>query len=439
MKNLLCFFLIGLTFNSTAQSKKINPIKSGPMLGYVEMMETVVWLQTTEPSTVYASYYNPKNPKEIYWTDTLATQKIEANTAKLYFRFLKPGTTYEYVLYINGKRIFRDPEYSFSTQVNWPYRMDPPGFTMAMASCIYINEESTDRPGTPYGGDYSIFETINVQKPDAMLWLGDNTYLRPTDYGSRSGYLHRASHTRALPEMQGLLASCPNYAIWDDHDFGPNDASGSWVNKEIALEAFQLFWPNPSFGFPDLKGTMSYFTFVDAEFILMDNRYHRTANFKKGEKHIFGCKQVEYLIDMLKNSKAPFKFVVTGGQFLNNAVVYENHINFPKEREYILKRIKEENIKGVIFLSGDRHHSEVMKMDLKNGNSIYEFTTSPLTSSASSNVNEENDFQIEGSLIKERNFSTMTFSGEFGKRQLELNYYNTEGKLLFRYIVNQGS
>lgn len=437
MKNLLATLLVLLSLQTFGQSKKSNPLKAGPMLGYIEMMESVVWLQTTEPTTVFARYYNIKTPKEIFFTDTISTLRKNANTAKLDFKFLEPGTTYEYILTINGQRIFRDPEYKFTTQVNWPYRMDPPSFTMAMASCVYINEISTDRPGKPYGGDYSIFETINIQKPDAMLWLGDNTYLRPTDFGSRSGYLHRASHTRALPEMQGLLSSCPNYAIWDDHDFGPNDGSGSWVNKEIALEAFKMFWPNPSFGFPDLPGTMSFFTFVDADFILMDNRYHRTANFNKGEKHIFGEKQVEYLIDMLKNSSAPFKFVVTGGQFLNSATVYENHINFPKERNYILRRIEEENIQGVIFLSGDRHHSEIMKMDFESGNSIYEFTTSPLTSSASSNVNEKNDYRIKGSLITQRNFSTMTFSGEFGKRQLELNYYNGQGKLLFSYIVNQ--
>ncbi len=407
------------------------------MLGYVEMTETAVWLQTTEPAEVYATYFDLKEPKQIYWTDTLRTQKINANTGKLYFTFLKPGTTYKYVLHINKERVFRDPEYQFTTQINWPYRMDPPNFTIAMGSCVYVNEAATDRPGTPYGGDYSIFETISSQKPDAMLWLGDNTYLRPTDLGSRSGYLHRNSHTRSLPEMQGLLSSCANYAIWDDHDFGPNDASGSWTHKGIALESFKMFWANPSFGFPDLPGTMSYFTYVDAEFILMDNRYNRTANFEKGEKHIFGEKQVEYLIDMLKNSKAPFKFVVSGGQFLNTAEVYENHINFPEERAFILQRIKEENIKGVIFLTGDRHHSEVNKMDLGDGNCIYEFTTSPLVSSPSSNKNEKNEYQVEGSVIRERNFSTMSFSGNFGKRKLELNYYNAAGKLLFTYFVNQ--
>lgn len=408
------------------------------MLGYMEMNETVIWLQTSKESKVYASFFDVNSPKEVYTTDTISTKKINANTAKLYFRFLQSGTTYKYILHINGEEILRDPEYLFTTPINWQHRMDPPEFTLAMGSCVYINEESTDRPGKPYGGDYSIFESIASQKPNAMLWLGDNTYLRPSDWGSRSGYLHRASHTRALPEMQNLLSSCPNYAIWDDHDFGPNDGSGSWVNKEIALEAFQMFWPNPSFGFDDLKGTMSFFTLVDADFILMDNRYHRTANFEKGEEHIFGKKQVDYLIDMLKNSKAPFKFIVSGGQILNNVAVYENHANFPEERNYILQRIKEEKIKGVIILSGDRHHSEVMKMDLGDGNFIYEFTTSPLTSGAtSSNSEEANKFRIKESLITERNFSTLSFSGKFGERKLELNYYNTAGKLLYSYFVNQ--
>ena len=69
----------------------------------------------------------------------------------------------------------------------WQYRFDPPAFTLAVGSCVFINEPQYDRPGRPYGGNYEIFESLADSKPDAMLWLGDNAYFREVDFYSLSG------------------------------------------------------------------------------------------------------------------------------------------------------------------------------------------------------------------------------------------------------------
>lgn len=408
------------------------------MLGYAEMKEAVVWIQTVKPANVYAIYKNVLSIDGLLLsTDTLKTSANKAFSGHLYFNQVEPGQTYEYVIYINNNALKRPYPLQFTTQPDWAHKTDPLEFSMALGSCVYINEKAYDRPGKPYGNDYQIFNSIASKNSNAMLWLGDNTYLRPADYSSKTGYLHRYTHTRSIPELQALLASCNHFAIWDDHEFGPNDASGSWAKKDIALEVFKAFWANPSYGYADLPGITSSFQYMDMDFILMDNRYHRTENFNKGEKHIFGKTQTEHLINLLKSSHSPFKFIVTGGQFLNTAPVFENHSNFGDERAYILKRINEENITGVIFLTGDRHHSEVMKHTLPNGNPVYEFTVSPLTARASKDVDESNDHLIEGSIIKERNFAIMKFTGTIGKRKLDLDYYNSDGKFIYHYSIDQ--
>ena len=163
----------------------------------------------------------------------------------------------------------------------WQYRSDPPEMKIALGSCVFINDEPFDRPGKPYGGDYRIFESIQREKPDLMLWLGDNTYLREADWYSRTGIIHRYTHTRNVEEMQALLASTSNYAIWDDHDYGPNDSDHTFRNKQMTLRAFQLFWGNPTYGLEDNGGITSSFEWGDAEFFLLDNRYFRTPNNKK--------------------------------------------------------------------------------------------------------------------------------------------------------------
>ncbi len=81
-----------------------------------------------------------------------------------------------------------------------------------------------------------------------MLWLGDNTYLREADYTSNSGIYYRYNHTRAIPDLQQLLATKHNYAIWDDHDFGPNDGNSSYELKNTTLQAFKDYWGNKSYG-----------------------------------------------------------------------------------------------------------------------------------------------------------------------------------------------
>jgi alkaline phosphatase D len=275
--------------------------------------------------------------------------------------------------------------------------------------------------------------------PDAMLWLGDNTYFREVDWFTRTGILHRNTHTRSLPEMQPLLASAHNYAIWDDHDYGPNDSDRTYVHKDLSLEAFKLFWGNNGYGL-DGKGITSMFQFNDIDFFLLDNRSFRTPNeFKAGEKVYLGQRQLEWLIESLVSSVAPFKMIASGGQMLSTAEVFENYINLNKEeRAYLLRRIEEENITGVIFLTGDRHHTDLSSYKNKAGNMVYDLTVSPLTSGPvplKYLEDEKNEHLVKGTLVGRRNFGILEFSGKRLERQLKIKIYDTKGELLWDYDI----
>ncbi len=432
-KIALLFTLSAISLNLISQDIKVV---NGPVLGYAEMREALIWLQLSESGSAYAIYDDlSTKEKEEFRSETVSTSPSVANTLKLRFNQVEPGRKYSYDIYVNDQKQNFDFPLEFETEPLWDYRTEPPSFSFATGSCIYVNESEYDRPGRPYGGEYGIFAVIEKMKPDALLWLGDNTYLREADYFTRTGYLKRYTHSRAIPELQSLMAGANNYAIWDDHDFGPNDASGSWIHRDLALEVFKLFWPNPSFGYRDMPSTFSAFNYRDCDFIMMDNRFYRSEVNSQGEGQIFGRKQADRMIDLLKQSRAPFKFVLSGGQFLNTAKVYENHSNYAAERAYIIKRIEEENIKNVVFLTGDRHHSEYSRMPLSNGNTIYDFTISPLTSSANTNVKEQNEWQVEGSLIQERNFAIATISGPRKERVLNFSFYSNTGKLLKSYKI----
>ena len=180
------------------------------------------------------------------------------------------------------------------------------------------------------------------EQPDMMLWLGDNIYLREVDFQSYEGFVHRYTHARQTPEMRRLLQTCPNYAIWDDHDFGPNDSDGSWVHADWSRDSFEAFWSNPSYGLPEAPRCVSTaFRFVDMEFFLLDNRTYRVNHQNKtNAPQVLGQDQIDWLIQALQKSRAPYKFVCVGGQVLNDAAVYENVSQFPSERQQILERLE---------------------------------------------------------------------------------------------------
>src|SRR5690606_34340514 len=181
--------------------------------------------------------------------------------------------------------------------------------------CTYINDEPYDRPGKPYGGGYEIFNAMYQEKPDMMMWLGDNVYLREVDWNSKTGIYYRYTHTRSLPELQPLLASTHHYAIWDDHDYGPNDADRSFWGKDMTLKAFKDFWANPNYGVGGTEGITGTFFWEDCQFFLLDDRWYRSP---MPGKEYFGQTQLNWLVDALRSSKATFKFICTGGQILND-------------------------------------------------------------------------------------------------------------------------
>lgn len=434
-KSIQLFFLLFLSYGFSQ-----NPLlQSGPMLGYCEMKEAVIWLQTKENVSVKIEYFALDNPTKVFSSDTHNSSKEVGFTYHIILDKLEPGKKYKYTVFFNNKKVVLPYETSFSSKKLWQWREDAPDFTVALGSCTYINEPELDRPGKGYGSGYPIFESINSKKPDIMIWGGDNLYLREADWDSKTGILHRYTHSRSIKEMQPLLAKTQNFAIWDDHDFGPNDSDRSFYNKNLTLEAFKDFWANKSYGMtPEQnEGNYSTFNWGDVQFFLLDDRFFKSPNDRKtGKRTILGDKQFEWLIDALSSSKASFKIIYIGGQVITTEVRFENYATYPEEKERLLKEILDNKIKGVLFLSGDRHFTELSKLERTGTYPIYDWTVSPLTSGIADSYKEDkNTNQVEGSLFAVNNFGIISFSGNKENRQMKLSLFDKEGKELWNKII----
>ncbi|MEZ0484086.1 alkaline phosphatase D family protein [Fibrella aquatica] len=419
---------------SKAKLSLAFPLQSGPMLGYAEMREVMVWVQTKKPARVQIRYVEQGTKSPVMLTQEVKTSVDKANTAHLVANEVMPGKRYSYEVLVNGKPVALPYETTFQTQPLWQFRTDPPNFTFALGSCTYVNEPPYDRPGRPYGDNYGIFASMTAKKPDFMLWTGDNTYTREVDWNSRTGVLKRYTHTRSLPEMQPLLASTHNYAIWDDHDYGPDDSDRSFWMKDVTLEAFKLFWANPNYVFDE--GCAGTFVWGDCQFFLLDDRTFRAPNAQPdggadgAVKAYFGSKQLNWFVDALRFSKATFKFVVTGGQVINPTAAFENYANYATERTQLLNRLAEATIPGLLFITGDRHHSIIHKLDRPGTYPLYDVTISPLTSGPAQPTPAElaQPTVVEGTLLGERNFATMAVSGPLANRLLTIRAFDATGK-----------
>jgi alkaline phosphatase D len=438
---LIFFWLIGIgTLLSFTQIKQTrSDEKSHPIImhGYIDFREANIWVMH-DKTIDDLQYWDITNPE--LKSKAKATIKRINNQYVYNFKLgpLKPGTIYNFK--VTGPISFSDKNSdvsSFTTPALWRWRKSAPDFSIALGSCTYINQSEFDRPGKPYGDTSTeIYNIIANKRPDLMLWTGDNIYLRESDWGSETGINERYIHLRQQESLRKLYTTCPNLAIWDDHDFGPNDANSSFYNKKLTLQAFNNFWPNTNCGIDDFEGITYGFDFMDTHFLMLDNRYNRTPNLCDScvDETILGKKQLHWLkMSLLSIPKSEFKLICIGGQFLNTAKEFENYSNWEWERNDIIQFIHKYDIKNVVFVTGDRHFSELSILKKSGEPTIYDFTVSPVSSGNFKNVKESNLNRVEGTLYSsDRNFGLIQFIGKEKDRAIRFILFDKYGNEIFQ-------
>lgn len=282
----------------------------------------------------------------------------------------------------------------------------------------------------------SIFKYMEAEKPDFMLWLGDNTYYLFNDNKSFENMFERNMQMRAkFKHLKSFLSAVPQYAIWDDHDFGPNDAGKDWRLKDTALTIFKHFWPNDYPTQEAFNGNYFSYRYYDTEFFMLDDRYFRD---KPCDTCAFlGETQIIWLKNKLMQSNATFKFIVIGTQLLNTNNFGESYDQYKNEQTGLVDFITQNNINGVLFLTGDKHYSEICKREI-NGYPIHDITCSPLTSPPLPRrllgAYKNND-RIEGSDYAKNNFGKISITGNAENRVCNIEFYNRRGKLKRTFAV----
>jgi alkaline phosphatase D len=253
---------------------------------------------------------------------------------------LLPNTDYHYQISINGKS---SPDWkgSFKTA---PLEGAPTAFRMAITSCMHIKRAQRS------------WNLLLAEQPDLHLTVGDTHYADTTDPTIQ--LQHHVAYRRKK-EFANVLRQVPTYAIWDDHDYGPNNSDGTAEGKEFSLAGWKQAWPNPASGTPDTPGAFFKFSRGDVDFFVVDGRYHRSPNElpDNDKKRMLGDAQFEWLLNGLKNSKAKFKIIASGSVLHHSKVDGWRIFTFSRHR--LFDAIKKNKISGVMYIGGDMHRSLV--------------------------------------------------------------------------------
>jgi alkaline phosphatase D len=112
----------------------------------------------------------------------------------------------------------------------------------------------------------------------------------------------------------------------------------------------------------------------DVEFFLLDGRYPA----RKKQKTMLGKIQFKWLCDGLKNSKSRYKVLVSGTQFGRVKADGWAGKYYLGERKKLFSFILENDISGVIGISGDVHRSDIYKLPIGKDQYFYDFTPGSL-------------------------------------------------------------
>ena len=338
-KLLIAFLLLPFSFAQAI------PEIAGPITGDVRANEVTLWMYAPPKSKCTFSYRaegSSKKNNKMGKPTALSNQaaKVPGQIFKSTMKGLVPDTRYHYQVSINGKA---DPKWkgSFKTA---PLAGTPTAFRLAITSCMKI--------GRPQGSWNILLE----EQPDLHLTVGDTHY---ADTTNPTVQLEHHLTYRREKEFAKVLQQVPTYAIWDDHDFGPNDSDGTAKGKEFSLAGWKQAWPNPPSGTSDTPGAFFKFSRGDVDFFVVDGRYHRSPSrsLDDDKKRMLGDAQFAWLLEGLKNSKAKFKIIASGSVLDHSKSDGWRIFTFSRHR--LFDAIKKEKISGVMYIGGDIHKSLV--------------------------------------------------------------------------------
>ena len=345
-------------------------LMQGPVVGAVTDTEAKIWVRTSGAFTLVIVYDVNPDFSSARQTAPVLVQKATDYTAVITIPGLEPTTQYFYEIQLDGikDRYLKNLKpLRFETA---PPAGEADDLRIAFGSCPKWQDDRVQ----------PIWPWVVHHEPDIFFWIGDNIYGDTLDPDILREEYRRQ---REVWGLQPLIQNTSNLAVWDDHDFGLNNHDRTNPIKEGAYDVFLEYWPNPSYGLPEVKGIFYSYTWGQVEFFVIDDRWYRDPceDPDTPEKTMLGAGQYEWLTTRLEASNAVFKVLVSGsGWSVNKGEGGDAWSAYLHERNRLFDFIRDREISGVVLMSGDTHVGElnVIPWSDNGGYDLYDMVSSPL-------------------------------------------------------------
>jgi alkaline phosphatase D len=312
-----------------------------------------------------------------------------------------------------------------------------------------------------------VWDPILARQNDLFMFLGDNIYGDTRDMAVlRAKYAQLA----AQPGFVRLRAETPVVAIWDDHDFGEDDAGAEYPLKDESRRIFLEFWGEPA-GSPrrDRDGVYASYVFGPpgkrVQVILPDLRYNRTPLLKLDlggadyetwararlaaglevpgpyarnpdpKATMLGERQWQWLERQFE-VPAEVRLFGSSQQVLADFTGWEAWINYSRDHQRLIDLIRRKNANGVVFLSGDTHYAEMSKLDVNVPYTLWDLTSGGLTEEwqvPTPNANRVSE------VLSEANFGFIDIAWQGPSTRLTLGIVDAGGKTRMSWEIELAS
>ncbi|MDA1192399.1 MAG: alkaline phosphatase D family protein [Candidatus Poribacteria bacterium] len=354
----LCCWIIAFAPVFAQDAPSPRPLMSGPMVGHVTDSTALIWAATNDQPYDLELQFRVKGDANASTRHAGSYVRADADYTPVVFALmgLQPQTTYIYRI------LWKDESAAEMTTLDldpWaapanngrsgefttaPPAGQPGKFTFAVSSCMHYERQP----------EQLSWRLLRSQQPSFHMLLGDVVYADTTDRNALWGHHLKQ---RDVVDFANLLRVTPTYAMYDDHDYGPNDSDGTAAGKENSLRAFNEVYAIPRTGTDKTPAAFYSFQWGDVEFFMLDGRYHRSPDNAPNDdaKRMLGDEQFAWLMEGLKNSTATFKVLASGSTLQASGGDGWRVYDFARNRLY--NGIMENGIEGVMYLSGDVHAS----------------------------------------------------------------------------------
>lgn len=194
-----------------------------------------------------------------------------------------------------------------------------------------------------------LWEPIISHSPELFIWLGDDIY---GDIDSMAVLKAKYELQDSNAEYQKLKEKTPIIGIWDDHNFGKNDAKKEYPYKKASRDLMYDFLDVPTNSPLRVKegayGAYSYSSGdKEIKVISLNARYFRDSLGMENRTYlpnesetILGEEQWEWLEKELTGNTAKITLIVSGIQIVPKDHQFEKWANFLFERERLLNLVR---------------------------------------------------------------------------------------------------